>query len=75
VIRNRFVPAVELPDGSRTAFTTQSSYLAGTLRVLLSGRFLEAALDNGFLEGSPPAFEMKVAPRTGETLWTFYREA
>lgn len=73
--RNRFVRTVEAPDGVRTAFTTQTPYLAGTLRVLLSGRFLDAALDNGFVEGVAPAFTMKVAPRATETLWTFYREA
>ena len=75
MIRSRLVRTVEAPNGVRTAFTTQSSYLAGSLRVLLAGRFLEATLDNGFLEGVVPAFTMKVAPRTDETLWTFYREA
>lgn len=75
VIRTKFLRAVESPDGARTAFTTQTAYRPGSLRVLLSGRFLDPDLDNGFLEGSPPAFSMKVPPRTGETLWTFYREA
>jgi hypothetical protein len=75
VIRNRFVAVVETPGGGRTAFTTQTTYVPGTLRVLLSGRFLEATLDNGFVEGVAPAFTMKVAPRANETLWTFYREA
>ena len=75
MIGTKFVPAVETPDGVRTAFTTQTAYLPGTLRVLLSGRFLEGSLDNGFIEGVVPAFTMKVAPRTAETLWTFYREA
>lgn len=75
MIRNRLVAAVEAPDGARTAFTTQTAYVPGTLRVLLAGRFLEATLDNGFVEGLAPAFTMKVAPRANESLWTFYREA
>lgn len=70
----RFVRAIETPDGSRTAFTTVSTYAAGTLRVLLDGIHLDDALDNGFVEGTSPAFTTKVAPRTGSTLWTFYRE-
>jgi hypothetical protein len=74
-MRIRFVRTVEATDGVRTAFTTQTSYQAGTLRVLLDGRFLDDALDNGFVEGAPPAFSMKVAPETRSTLWTFYREA
>lgn len=69
----KFVSVNETPDGSRTVFTAQSAYVAGTLRVLLDGRLLDDALDNGFVEGTPPAFTMKVAPRTGSTLWTFYR--
>lgn len=71
----KLLRAVGIPDGATVAFETQTPYEPGTLRVLLSGRYLDASLDNGFVEGVPPAFEMKVAPRANETLWTFYREA
>jgi hypothetical protein len=74
-MRVRFLPAVGLPDGVRTGFETQSPYQIGTLRVLINGMLRRADLDNGFVEGSSPAFELKVAPREGDTIWTFYREA
>lgn len=70
----RFLPAVGVPNGSTTAFETQTAYQSGTLRVLINGMFRRAELDDGFAEGVAPAFEMKVAPRAGDTVWTFYRE-
>ena len=74
-MRTRFVPAIGTPDGVRTTFETQSVYQLGTLRVLINGIHRDPDLDNGFVEGAPPVFELKVAPRTGDTVWTFYREA
>ena len=71
----RYLEAVGTPNGSLTAFETQTAYQSGSLRVLINGMFRRAALDDGFVEGVAPAFEMKVAPGTGDTIWTFYREA
>lgn len=71
----RYLRAVGGPDGSRTIFETQRAYQLGSLRVLINGIKRFADLDNGFVETAPPAFEMKVAPRAGDTIWTFYREA
>ena len=70
----RLVRANEAPDGARTAFSVQSHFEVGSLRVLLDGRYLAAGLANGFVEGAPPAFEMKVAPLATQSLWAFYRE-
>lgn len=74
-MRTRFVPTVEAADGARVDFTTPTEFLAGSLRVFQNGLALDDSLDDGFVEGAPPAFEMKVAPRAGDTIWAFYREA
>jgi hypothetical protein len=71
----RFREAVGVPDGSRTVFETHRAYRSGSLRVLINGTLRRADLDDGFVETAPPEFEMRVAPATGDTVWTFYREA
>jgi hypothetical protein len=73
-VRVRFLQAVGVPDDVRTEFETQTAYQVGTLRVLINGLFRDPDFGNGFVEGTPPVFEMKVAPREGDTIWTFYRE-
>jgi hypothetical protein len=73
-VRNRFLQAVGVPDGSKTDFETQTAYRAGTLRVLINGLVVDPDLDDGFVEGVPPAFSMKIPPFAGDTIWTFYRE-
>lgn len=73
----RFLRAVGAPDGARTDFETVRPYRVGSLRVLVNGLLRKPELDDGYLETDPGAgeFEMKVAPTSDDTLWTFYREA
>ena len=70
----RFLAAIGTPDGALVDFQTQHPYQAGTLRVLINGIYRRADLDNGFDELGGSDFRMKVAPRTGDTVWTFYRK-
>lgn len=70
----RFREAVGTPDGVLTDFETQRPYRVGTLRVSINGMFRRPDLDDGFVELGESAFRMRVAPRTGDTIWTFYRE-
>jgi hypothetical protein len=73
----RFLRAQGTPDGMKTDFETVQPYQVGTLRVLVNGIFRKDDLGNGYLETDPGTgeFEMKIAPKAGDTLWTFYREA
>lgn len=61
-------------DGLNDAFSTPTPYVPGSLRVWENGRLLQAELDNGFVEGVPPAFTLKVPPRAGGYVQCAYDE-
>lgn len=61
-------------DGVNDLFSTPTTYVPGTLRVWENGRLLQAELGNGFDEGVPPSFSMKIAPRVGTYLRCAYDE-
>ena len=71
---NHFEEAVGVANGSNVWFTTDKSYVPGTLRVFLNGRLVTKRLDDGFAEEWPPAFRMKVAPKSTDSLFVFYEE-
>ena len=60
-------------DGSTTTFTLSTSYIQGSLIVIVNGLFLTPLTD--FVMGSPTSFQLTsnvVAPESGETMWVMY---
>jgi len=73
----RIKEIVGLIDGFNQDFATVAPFVTGTLQIWHNGVLLRDDLDNGFTEVDPPngLFQMKLAPRAGDVLYSFYREA
>lgn len=68
---------VGIIDGFNQDFATVAPFVAGTLQIWHNGVLIRDDLDNGFVETDPlnGTFQMKEAPRSGDVLFSFYREA
>lgn len=61
-------------DGANRAFTSPSAYVAGTLWVYLNGLLVEQDGVEGPVELGGNRFELREAPRTGDTVHVYYQE-
>jgi len=65
----------ESPDGTRTAFSTDGVFLAGTLRVYLNGVLQRPGASGDYTEDSDRAgYTFTSAPKTGDIIQHFYEE-
>jgi len=62
----------EVPNGTRTVFTTPSVYATGTVRVIRNGQWQTEGLSDGWTELGGDKVRLNEAPKVGDVIMIFY---
>jgi hypothetical protein len=72
---SKIVKMIGNPNGATTQFSTPTSFVSGTIRVIVNGQVYESDDDKwGWLEVNDNLVDFTSPPRLGDILEAFYQE-